>query len=119
MFMASLLLLLQGGGGDTTFHRPSYFGPTILGLFVLGAVGWLIAAVLGFARARAFGPSTRWFSFAAVCLLLFHLQFLALGFGVITNDNNLVFTLLTFFNLFVILAAVCAIMGFIRLTSPR
>jgi uncharacterized membrane protein YhdT len=119
MFIASLLLLLQGGAGDTTFHRPSYFGPTILGLFVLGAVGWLIAAVLGFARARAFGPSARWFSFAAVCLLLFHLQFLALGFGVITNDNNLVFTLLTFFNLFVILAAVCAIMGFIRLTNPR
>jgi hypothetical protein len=119
MFIASFVLLLQGGPGDTTFHRPSYFAPTILGLFVLGALGWLIAAVLGFARARAFGPSTRWFSFAAVCLLLFHLQFLALGFGVITKDDNLVFTLLTFFNLFVILAAVCAIMGFIRLTNPR
>ena len=117
MLMAAMLVFLQAG--DTTFHRPGYFGPTILGLFVLGAVTWLIAAVLGFARARAFGPSVRWFSFVAVCLLLFHLQFLALGFGVLTNDNNLVFTLLTFFNLFVILAAVCAIMGFIRLTSPR
>ena len=112
MFMTVML-------AQTEFHRPGYFGPTILALFILGAVGWLIAAVLGFARARAFGPSVRWFSFAAVCLLLFHLQFIVLGFGVITNDNNLVFTLLTFFNLFVILAAVCAIMGFIRLTSPR
>ncbi len=117
MFTALTTIILQGG--DATFHRPAYFGPTILGLFVAGAVAWLIAAVLGFARARAFGASTRWFSFAAVCLLLFHLQFLALGFGVLTNDNNLVFTLLTFFNLFVILAAICAIMGFIRLTSPR
>lgn len=117
MFTALITILLQGG--DVRFHPPSYFGPTILGLFVAGGVAWLIAAVLGFARARAFGASTRWFSFAAVCLLLFHLQFLALGFGVLTNDNNLVFTLLTFFNLFVILAAICAIMGFIRLTSPR
>lgn len=119
MFIASLVLLLQSGRGDQAFHLPGYFGPTFVGLFVLGAVGWLIAAVLGFARARAFGPSTRWFSFAAVCLLLFHLQFVVLGFGFITKDDTLTLTLLTFFNVFVILAAFCAIMGFIRLTTPR
>jgi len=119
MFVASLILLLQGGVGNTNVHVPNYFGPTILGLFVLGAVGSLVAAVLGFARARAFGPSTRWFSFAAVCLLLFHVQYLALGFGYITNDKDLVITLLTFFNIFIVLAAICAIMGFIRLTTPR
>jgi uncharacterized membrane protein YhdT len=104
---------------DTTFNKPTYFIPVFLGLFLLGAVAWLIAAVLGFARARAFGPSARWFSFAAVCLLLFHLQFIAVGFGVVTNDTSLAFSILTFFNVFVILGAVCAIMGFIRLTSPR
>jgi hypothetical protein len=104
---------------DTTFNKPTYFIPVFLGMFLLGAVAWLIAAVLGFARARAFGPSARWFSFAAVCLLLFHLQFIAVGFGVVTNDTSLAFSILTFFNLFVILGAVCAIMGFIRLTSPR
>jgi hypothetical protein len=75
--------------------------------------------VLGFARARAFGASARWFSFAAVCLILFHLQFIVLGFGFLTKDNSLVFTMLTFFNAFVLLAGICAIMGFIRLTSPR
>ena len=116
MFSESMLVLLQV---DTTFNKPSYFIPVFLGMFLLGAVAWLIAVVLGFARSRAFGPSARWFSFAAVCLLLFHIQIIAMGFGVVTNDTTLAMSILTFFNLFVILGAVCAIMGFIRLTSPR
>ena len=37
---------------ETTFREPGYFAPVMLGLLVLGAVAWLIAAVLGFARAR-------------------------------------------------------------------
>ena len=116
MFMASMLMLAQV---NTTFNKPSYFIPVFLGMFLLGAVAWLVASVLGFARARAFGPSARWFSFAAVCLLLFHIQIIAVGFGVVTNDTSLAFSILTFFNLFVILGAFCAIMGFIRLTNPR
>ncbi|MEO7969833.1 MAG: hypothetical protein ABI698_00935 [bacterium] len=104
---------------NTTFRQPSYFGPVIATMFLLGAIAWLVAAVLGFARARAFGPSTRWFTFTAVCMLLFHIQFLAVGFGVLTNDSSFVFTVLTFFNFFVILGAICAIVGFIRLTTPR
>jgi hypothetical protein len=104
---------------ETTFHEPSYWAPVMLGMLALGAVAWLIAAVLGFARARAFGASARWFSFAAVCLILFHLQFIVLGFGFLTKDSSLVFGILTFFNLFIVMAAICAIMGFIRLTSPR
>ena len=116
MLMASIVMLAQA---ESTFRKPSYFFPVIVGMFLLGAVAWLIAAVLGFARARAFGPSVRWFTFSAVCLLLFHIQFIVAGFGVLTNDNDLAFNILTFFNLFVVLAALCAIMGFIRLTSPR
>jgi len=116
MFIFLVMLFAQVAN---TFHQPGYFAPVIITMFLLGAIAWLVAAVLGFARARAFGPATRWFSFTAVCLLLFHIQFLALGFGVLTNDTNFVFTVLTFFNLFVILGAVCAIIGFIRLTNPR
>jgi len=116
MISESMLVLTQV---DTTFNKPSYFIPVFLGMFLLGAVAWLIAVVLGFARSRAFGPSARWFSFAAVCLLLFHIQIIAMGFGVVTNDTSLAMSILTFFNLFVILGAVCAIMGFIRLTNPR
>jgi hypothetical protein len=116
MFIFLLTLLMQV---TNTFRQPGYFGPVIGTMFLLGAVAWLIAAVLGFARARAFGSSTRWFSFTAVCLLLFHIQFLAVGFGVLTNDTSFVFTVLTFFNFFVILGAICAIIGFIRLTNPK
>ncbi len=116
MFVALIALLAQV---ETAWKEPGYFVIVLLGLLVLGGVGWLIAAVLGFARARAFGPSARWFSFASVCLILFHLHFILLGFGFLTRDNNLVFALLSFFNLFVVLAAFCAIMGFIRLTHPR
>src|SRR6266481_10191794 len=115
MLPLAMLLLLQAG---LSAKQPAYFALVFIGLLILGGIAWLIAAVLGFARARAFGPSARWFSFAAVCLILFHLQFIVLGFGLLTKDNSLVFSILTFFNLFVLLAAVCAIMGFVRLTSP-
>ncbi|HEY5884811.1 MAG TPA: hypothetical protein VIT88_09005 [Pyrinomonadaceae bacterium] len=116
MVIAASIMLLQT---ETTFHEPSYFAPAIMGMFLLGAILSLVAAVLGFARARAFGASARWFSFAAVCLILFHIQFLVLGFGVLTKDSSLVFGILTFFNFFILLAAICSVMGFVRLTSPR
>jgi hypothetical protein len=119
MIIATALAILLQAERETTFREPSYWAPVMLGMLALGAVTWLIAAVLGFARARAFGPSARWFSFAAVCLILFHLQFIVLGFGFLTKDSALVFGILSFFNFFIVAAAVCAIMGFIRLTSPR
>src|SRR5712664_3594055 len=114
------LMLLQNG---MAARQPGYFAPVLLGSLVARGVGWLIASVLGFARARAFGASTRWFSFAAVCLLIYHLQFVLLGFLVIigapTNDFDAVLNVGAFLNLFVILGAFCAIMGFVRLTNPR
>jgi hypothetical protein len=119
MIIAFILLFQAADPVETTFKEPSYFVPVILGMFVLGAVLSLVAAVLGFARARAFGPATRWFSFSAICLLLFHLQFLVFGFGVVLQERSIVFPVLTFFNVFIVLAAACAIMGFFRLTNPR
>src|SRR3979409_761414 len=114
-----LLFLFQAGQTENTFHAQYYFFPVVLGSLVFGAIFWLVAAVLGFARARAFGSSARWFSFASVCMLLFHLQFLLLAFGLIVKDMRTVFGILTFFNIFVVLGAICVIMGFVRLTNPR
>src|ERR1044071_2776087 len=59
--------------------QPSYFFPVVVLLLVAGGVAWLIAAVLGFQRSSAFGPSARWFSYAAVCLVIYHLHFLLFG----------------------------------------
>jgi len=114
------LLLLQT---EMSAKKPSYFAVVLVGSLVAGGIGWLIAAVLGFARARAFGASTRWFSMAAVCLLIYHIQFVLLGFvavlGCQQNDFDSVLAFGAFLNVFVVLGSVCAIMGFVRLTSPR
>ena len=115
MISAAIVMLAQ----ETTFREPSYFAPVMLVMLLLGAVTWLIAAVLGFARSKAFGPSARWFSLSAVCMILFHIQFIVLGLGVLTKDSSLVFGILSFFNFFIVVGALCAIMGFIRMTSPR
>src|SRR5205807_1633912 len=108
---------------DMRANPPGYFMPVLLGTLVAGGIGWLVAAVLGFARARAFGASTRWFSFAAVSLLLYHVQFIVLGFlavmGAQQNEFDSVLGFGAFFNVFVVLGAFCAIMGFVRLTNPR
>lgn len=116
-----LLMMLQ----QLRATQPSYFFIVVLLLLIGGGVGWLIAAVLGFARSPAFGPSARWFSYAAVCLTIYHLHFLLFGvfvfLGMSQNsvDLSMALGVGAFFNLFVVLGAVCAIMGFVKMTSPR
>lgn len=114
------LLFLQT---EMSAKKPGYFAVVLVGSLVAGGIGWLIAAVLGFARARAFGASARWFSMAAVCLLIYHIQFVLLAFvtilGAQQNDFDSVLAFGAFFNVFVVLGSVCAIMGFVRLTNPR
>ena len=115
------LLLMQP---ELRATKPQYFFLVSLLLLIAGGVAWLIAAVLGFARSPAFGPSARWFSYAAVCLVIYHLHFLLFSVLVFVgmSQNSVDSTALSvgaFFNLFVVLGAVCAIMGFVRMTSPR
>lgn len=120
MFFPLLMMLQQ-----LRATQPSYFFVVVLLLLIAGGVGWLIASVLGFARSPAFGPSARWFSYAAVCLTIYHLHFLLFGVFVFLGmsqqsvDLSMALGVGAFFNLFVVLAAVCAIMGFVRMTNPR
>ena len=114
-----LTALLATFAQNQTYTPPGYFGLVVVLLLVAGIIGWIVAAVLGFARARAFGPSTRWFALASVCLIIYHLQFLVLAVGAIQNDSDLVLGVGAFFNLFVVVASICAIIGFVRLTDPR
>ena len=112
-FMAALA---QAGPG----RIPAYFPWVALGLLAIGGLGWLIAAVLGFARARAFGESPRWFAVSAVCLLLYHVQWFVFAvYGINERNPESVVGMASFFNLFVALGAVCAIVGFMRMNDPR
>jgi hypothetical protein len=118
MLIASMLAW-QEAAGDQAYRAPSYVIPVALGLLIAGALGWLVAAVLGFTRARVFGSSVRWFALAALCLLIYHLQWLVLAVGIIGQNTDVVLSVGAFFNLFVALGAICAIVGFTRLTDPR
>src|SRR5690349_23479671 len=116
-----LIVLLQ----QIRATQPTYFFLVTLVLLIAGGIGWLIASVLGFARSPAFGPSARWFSYAAVCMVIYHLHFLLFGIFAFLGINQNSVDLSTalgvgaFFNLFVVIGSVCAIMGFIRMTNPR
>ena len=99
---------------------PSYTPWVVMTLLGVGALGWLIAAALGFARARAFGDSPRWFAISAVCLVLYHVQWVVFGiYGLSERNPENVVGVVAFFNLFVVLGAVCAIVGFMRMNDPR
>ena len=110
------IALAQG----TPLRLPSYFPWVVLGLLGVGGLGWLIAAALGFARARAYGEPARWFAVSAVCLLLYHVQWFVFAiYGINERDSTSVVGVAAFFNLFVALGAVCAIVGFTRMTGPK
>src|ERR671933_1496792 len=99
---------------------PAYFPWVVIGLLGVGGLGWLIAAALGFARARAYGEPARWFAVSAVCLLLYHVQWFVFAvYGLNERDIENVVGMAAFFNLFVALGALCAVVGFMRLNEAR
>ncbi len=95
-------------------------GVVFLVMFVGCLIGWLVATVLGFARARAFGPATRWFAFSCLCLFGFNLHLLGFALlGMVETDLEKVLTFGAFSPLFLLLGSLCAVIGFLRLTNPR
>lgn len=116
MFPLLTNMLAQG----TPLRLPAYFPWVVLGLLGIGGLGWLIAAALGFARARAYGEPARWFAVSAVCLLLYHVQWFVFAvYGINERDTSSVVGVAAFFNLFVALGAICAIVGFARMNGRR
>ena len=102
----------------TVYSLPPYFIWVFGLLLIAGGLGWLVATVLGFARSRAFGLSTRWFAIAAACMILYHAHWLALVFSINSQNGNIIFPILASLNFFVVLGAVCTIIGFARLNKP-
>ena len=115
--LASPLILAQTEA--SVYNLPSYFVWVFGLLLVAGALAWLVATVLGFARARAFGLSTRWFALASACLILYHAHWLALVFSISSQNGSIIFPILASLPLFVVLGAICTIIGFARLNNPR
>jgi hypothetical protein len=92
----------------------------IVALLAVGLLGWIVAAALGFSRARAFGSPARWFALSALCLVLYHLHLVAFGLlGMVERDTEKLLSFGAFFNVWVIAASVCSIVGFVRLANPR
>ena len=119
MQLAPLFALMQAREGDQIFRAPSYFEYVFLILLVAGALGWLVAAVLGFSRARGFGPSARWFALSAACMIIYHVHLFAVGIVMAQRDNDMVLSLGAFFNLFVVLGSICAVIGFVQLNKQE
>ncbi len=115
--LAPPLILAQSE--STVYNLPPYFIWVFGLLLIAGGLGWLVATVLGFARSRAFGLSTRWFALAAACLILYHAHWLALVLSINSQNGNVIFPILASLNLFVVLGAVCTVIGFARLNAPR
>jgi uncharacterized membrane protein YhdT len=115
-----LLTFMFGLAQADSMRIPAYVPWVAAGLLGVGGLGWLIAAVMGFARARAFGESPRWFAISAVCLLLHHLQWIVFAvYGLKEKNPGNLLAMGAFLNLFVALGAVCSIIGFMRLTDPK
>lgn len=114
-----LLAWMQALEAQQANAYPSYFNPVVLVLLALAALGWLVATVLGFSRARAHGSAGRWFALASACLLLFHLHVLLIGVATAAGAVSSAVALTAFFPLFIALAALCAILGFARPHTPE
>lgn len=116
MLMSLTLMLAQADGQvSQVYGLPSYFLPVFIALLLASALGCLIAVVLGFGRARTHGASARWFALAAACLFLYHVHLIVMSFASISGRAGLAFPLITFLNLFILLAAICIVIGFMKM----
>lgn len=114
-----ILMFAQTDTQSAQVILPSYFVPIFFAMMVAGLLGCLIAAVLGFGRSRVHGGHACWFAIAAVCLVLYHVQLLVMGFAALKANASIAFPLITLLNLFIFLAAVCIIMGFFKMRVAK
>lgn len=119
MVLQFAVVLLQNTSTVSNYQQPKYFVPTLLLLLVVGLLVSLVAFVLGRGRARAGGPAVKWFSFAALALFLYYVQWFAFAFAIARQSTTLIWLLLSFNTLFVLIAAVCALMGFMQIKGAE
>ncbi|MEO6391167.1 MAG: hypothetical protein ABIP75_04890 [Pyrinomonadaceae bacterium] len=112
-------LFLQNSATVSNYEIPKYFVPVFVLLLIVGLVGSLVAFVLGRGRARTGGPAVKWFSFAALALLFYYLQWFVWVYAISRQSTTLIWLLISFNTLFVFVAVVCAIMGFMQIKGAE
>ena len=115
-----MLSLILFAFQDTRFTQPGpMFTYIAMGLIALGLLGWLVVAAVGLPRAKRMGPGGTWFALSAICLLLFNVHLLAflvmMGMATVNKqDSGPAVKFGFFFNAFVVLGALCALIGFMK-----
>ena len=113
MFLGVILLLLQQV--TNVYQQPSYFVPIFVAIWFLGLVLCLGLSVLGFRKMKSVSKEICWFAFAGVFLLLYFLEWFAVIVVIANNNMTLTWLLAAFINLPIVIAAVCAIVGLLKL----
>lgn len=110
MSFVAVALLFQES--TNIYQQPSYFAPLFIAIWLIGLVLCLGAAVVGF---KTIDKTAHWFKLAALCLLLYFLQWFIFIFAIAKQSMGLIWGLMVFFHIPLVLAAACLLIGLMKL----
>lgn len=113
MSFAATLLLLQES--TSVYQQPSYFAPAFIAIWLVGLVVCLGATIVGF---KTIDKTAYWFRLAGLFLLLYFLQWFIFVFAIVKQNQSFIWGLMVFFNVPLVLAAACILVGLMNLKSP-
>jgi|GEM_PF-3792289 len=109
--MFVFLALFQDQETSSVFTLPSYFLPTFLIILILGFILSISTVALGVSRVIKIGKSYLWLLLTSVCLFLYFLQWLVMGYAKLKGYETTTWITLSFLNFFSCLAVVFVLIG--------